>query len=310
MVLKRFYFLIALSIGVLIMTAGCTAPPASRGDSADRTAGGTYGSARLLYQSGDYLLAAERLIPLAEGGDARAQYALGYMYYYGKGVLADRERAVQLFRRASQQGNARAAQALKLLKEADPESPLAASTDRPPEVTSKNDSTSKVESVKKNASEGDGSGEIAAREEIAVVPQPLPETAENDTSRPTPKPQATPSAAVRPPPIVVADPEPVPAESLPDSGGSLQGRDPDNWTIQLVAASEYVSVQRFIVENGLQDRTEIMRSQRNGEPWFVVIYGVYTTLDEARQALEALPSKLRKNRPWIRKVGGTLANGG
>ena len=41
------------------------------------------------YQAGDYATALQEWKPLAEAGDAAAQYNLGYMYDSGKGVLQD-----------------------------------------------------------------------------------------------------------------------------------------------------------------------------------------------------------------------------
>ncbi|KTC89688.1 SEL1-like repeat protein [Fluoribacter dumoffii] len=41
----------------------------------------------------DYRKAFIRLKPEAERGQPDAQYAVGYMYYYGKGVVEDRKKA-------------------------------------------------------------------------------------------------------------------------------------------------------------------------------------------------------------------------
>ena len=41
----------------------------------------------------DYRKAFVRLKPLAIKGQRDAQYAVGYMYYYGKGVVEDRKKA-------------------------------------------------------------------------------------------------------------------------------------------------------------------------------------------------------------------------
>jgi TPR repeat protein len=60
------------------------------------------------YQAGDYATALQEWTPLAEAGDARAQYNLGVMYDNGQGVLQDYAEAVRLYRLAADQGNARA----------------------------------------------------------------------------------------------------------------------------------------------------------------------------------------------------------
>jgi len=44
----------------------------------------------------------------ADQGDARAQYNLGFMYYFGEGVPQDHAEAVHWYRLAAEQGDARA----------------------------------------------------------------------------------------------------------------------------------------------------------------------------------------------------------
>ncbi|HEK3813061.1 TPA: sel1 repeat family protein [Legionella pneumophila] len=45
------------------------------------------------FKAQDYRKAFIRLKPEAEKGNPDAQYAVGYMYYYGKGVVEDRKKA-------------------------------------------------------------------------------------------------------------------------------------------------------------------------------------------------------------------------
>ena len=53
----------------------------------------------------------------AEGGHASAQYNLGYCYWYGEGVKTDKNRAIELFKQSADNGNAKAAQMLKILSQ-------------------------------------------------------------------------------------------------------------------------------------------------------------------------------------------------
>ena len=50
----------------------------------------------------------ESLKALAEKGDAKAQYNLGVIYYYGQGVSEDGKEAVKWYRKAAEQGHAEA----------------------------------------------------------------------------------------------------------------------------------------------------------------------------------------------------------
>ena len=67
------------------------------------------------YKNKDYATALREWKPLAEQGNAEAQYILGWMYEYGKGVLQDDETAVKWYKRAAEQGNAPAQTNLDLM---------------------------------------------------------------------------------------------------------------------------------------------------------------------------------------------------
>ena len=59
-------------------------------------------------QSGDFATAFKEWKPLAQQGDAYAQYNLGVMYDAGNGVLQDYKEAVRWYRLAAEQGLASA----------------------------------------------------------------------------------------------------------------------------------------------------------------------------------------------------------
>ncbi len=58
------------------------------------------------YNQGDYATALREFRPLAEQGDAHAQFNLGVMYENGLGVPQDYAEAVKWYRKAAEQGNA------------------------------------------------------------------------------------------------------------------------------------------------------------------------------------------------------------
>ncbi len=60
------------------------------------------------YDRGDYATALREWRPIAEQGNASAQYNLGVMYYNGVGVPQDDAEAAKWFRKAADQGNASA----------------------------------------------------------------------------------------------------------------------------------------------------------------------------------------------------------
>ena len=60
------------------------------------------------YERGDYATALREWHPLAEQGDAGAQFNLGAMYANGRGVAQDYGQAIEWYRRAAEQGYAEA----------------------------------------------------------------------------------------------------------------------------------------------------------------------------------------------------------
>ena len=85
----------ALVIAVTILAMGITASLAQ-----------DYQKGKDAYLKRDYATALSEWKPLAEQGDAEAQYNLGWMYEAGEGVTQDYAEAVNWFRKAAEQGNA------------------------------------------------------------------------------------------------------------------------------------------------------------------------------------------------------------
>ena len=80
-----------------------------------RWSGDPLAAVRNAYNSGDYDRVLKLLLPLAEGGNARAQGMLGAMYANGTGVDLDYMAAVTWSRRAADRGDAVAQAQLGLM---------------------------------------------------------------------------------------------------------------------------------------------------------------------------------------------------
>ncbi len=84
------------SICVLLLLAGLAL--AAEGD---------YQLGLSAYERGDYAEAMAQWLPLAEHGDPDAQYRVGRLYYYGRGVKQDYAKAGEWYLQAAEQGHAR-----------------------------------------------------------------------------------------------------------------------------------------------------------------------------------------------------------
>lgn len=73
---------------------------------------GGWDEASAAFERGEYAVAARLLRPLAQQGDARAQFGLGFLYDTGQGVPQDYHEAVRWIRKAADQGDPQAQYAL------------------------------------------------------------------------------------------------------------------------------------------------------------------------------------------------------
>jgi len=69
------------------------------------------------FQIQNYRQAFIRLMPEAEKGQPDAEYAIGYMYYYGQGVVEDRKKAWYWINCAARAAQPDAVVALSILKQ-------------------------------------------------------------------------------------------------------------------------------------------------------------------------------------------------
>lgn len=72
-----------------------------------------------------------------------------------------------------------------------------------------------------------------------------------------------------------------------------------NYGWQIVASSNEAKIKSFIQEYGLHG-AKYYSSKYDSKPWFVLIYGKYSSRDEANAALRKLPSAVAKMKPWLR----------
>ena len=74
------------------------------------------------------------------------------------------------------------------------------------------------------------------------------------------------------------------------------------YTLQLSGMESRQSVEKFIAQYGpAKGQLHIYLTERNGKPWYVVIYGEYKSWGEAIRAGENLPGALANLDHWIKK---------
>lgn len=278
--------------------------------------------ARSAYARKEYRKAAELLSVPAMQGNAEAQYALGYLYYYGRGVRKDQYRARAWFEDAARLGHAGAQRALKLLTvyaqmprlpgedgttqsvSAAPEpTPLEAPASAPGQaVTSPVGESSPIQAAPVPAAPVPAP---TAPVQAAPRPAPVEPTPSVPSSRALHAVQA-PAAVHEAVPVTLkaswrehaaspsqhAAPRPAPAETT--APPAVRPR----YTIHLLSSRSHADLVRLVQAHGLADARYYTVERTDGSH-YRLIYGGFETLTAARQALETLPRALHAHGPWV-----------
>ena len=85
------------------------------------------------FDAAEYEQSLQSLLPIAQQGNPKAQYAIGYMYYYGKGVERNLTLAKNWIRNAAEQGYTPARDALNMLNNYEATAVPTVSNAHPPE---------------------------------------------------------------------------------------------------------------------------------------------------------------------------------
>ena len=99
----------------------------------------------------------------------------------------------------------------------------------------------------------------------------------------------------------------VSAVSVPEIGTpSLAGGDSKEYTIQLIGSFRKYSIGAFITDNELARDATLFELEHQGKPWFVLLYGKFTSYEQASNALASLPEELKRHKAWIRYLPRSL----
>ncbi len=78
-----------------------------------------------------------------------------------------------------------------------------------------------------------------------------------------------------------------------------------DYTLQLLMSRNEQGIVSLIDQYDLflSGRYAYYPVKREGEVWYALVYGAFSTVSLAESAIKSLPQGLVKNRPWIRKIG-------
>lgn len=83
----------------------------------------------------------------------------------------------------------------------------------------------------------------------------------------------------------------------------LKALSPRAYTLQLGAMTSMEDVQAFLDQHQLNNKVRIYPTVRSGTEWYIITYRDYPTIQDARDAIEALPDALKSFSPWAKSLG-------
>ncbi|MDY1038063.1 cell division protein DamX [Lelliottia sp. CFBP8978] len=137
-------------------------------------------------------------------------------------------------------------------------------------------------------------------------------------AKPVTQPKHTETAAAKAPAATTAAPKatapaatPAPAATASASSattgktagnvGSLKSAPSSNYTLQLSSSSSYDNLNGWAKKSNLKNYV-VYQTTRNGQPWYVLVSGVYASKDEAKRAVAALPADVQAKNPWAKPI--------
>jgi len=127
---------------------------------------------------------------------------------------------------------------------------------------------------------------------------------------PTPAATAAPKAtATTTAPAATAAPAATPAASASNTAtgkttgnvGSLKAASSSNYTLQLSSSSNYDNLNAWAKKSNLKNYV-VYQTTRNGQPWYVLVSGIYASKDEAKRAVSTLPADVQAKNPWAKPI--------
>ncbi len=270
-----------------------------------------YNKARAAFEAGNYKTAASLFDPLAENGNADAQYSLGYLFYHGKGVQKDLKQAMYWFNQSAKQGNEKAIAALNTI-----ESLLKKETQ---DDTQAVEDTSPTQAYPVPAPQQTGLLDLRQRTQSApnrtpALTQTSPQPAQRQyqpaevtptyDSVVTSKPEVSEKPVTHEKPLI--KPEPSPAMVLTPMEKEhrkwIMQQPSSYYTIQLASSSQKKHILAYVDKVAL-DGIYFYGETRNNTTRYYVIHGSFDTYRKARRKLRLLNKRGYKD-AWIRDMKG------
>ena len=301
---QSIYKLPLLLLCISSLYACSSNPERETGSATDSHEQAIYMQAKKLYDKQEYIAAAALLKPIAENGNADAQYSLGYLYYNGLGTKRDLNSAYSWIKKAADSGQRDAIIALQQIKsiEQTTRAAPAPSVAQPIPMNSRPEPLpERSDLLKTPASSPDvktDSGihtDTTAPQEMAITQQPGKDStyppsyalSQEIVNAPEPETGTAKETAKQPAAELTTTNAPANDSLLAyrnQSRAWIEQQPPGYYTIQIASFSREEATLQFRDSNPL-GKMYYFRNPSAITVWYSVIYGSFPSLGDARKEL-------------------------
>lgn len=101
-------------------------------------------------------------------------------------------------------------------------------------------------------------------------------------------------------PAATANTAPV-GHAVTGDASAIKAAPGSHYTLQLSSSSSSANLNAWARKENLQHYM-IYQTVRDGQPWYVLISGIYATKDEAKRAVSTLPTDVQAKNPWAKPI--------
>lgn len=154
--------------------------------------------------------------------------------------------------------------------------------------------------------------QTTAKTTTAEPKKPVAPVKRTEPAAPAATPKATtttaaPTATASAAPVQTA--KPAQASTTPVAGGgksagnvgALKSAPSSHYTLQLSSSSNYDNLNGWAKKENLKNYV-VYETTRNGQPWYVLVTGMYASKEDAKRAVSALPADVQAKNPWAKPL--------
>ncbi|EMX3307250.1 cell division protein DamX [Salmonella enterica] len=154
--------------------------------------------------------------------------------------------------------------------------------------------------------------QTTAKTTTAEPKKPVAPVKRTEPAAPAATPKATtttaaPTATASAAPVQTA--KPAQASTTPVAGGgksagnvgALKSAPSSHYTLQLSSSSNYDNLNGWAKKENLINYV-VYETTRNGQPWYVLVTGMYASKEDAKRAVSTLPADVQAKNPWAKPL--------